>query len=284
MPGSLPRGVIGGGDPWEGCGDTSTLASPATSGSSEARPGLPSTLYPPSGPSEGQRGPQQRAPRRSTLHGAPGCVCSPHRHLAPRDERCQVPSLGHTLFCRCLLRVAEPKNDMREVRRSSLHPREDPHNELSPPLCLALPGFWPQCEASAQYLGKKQTGELLSCPPPPDPPTRPSSIKLSAPTQSPRALWSCFRPSVQHQPHGLGPNIPPTRLPHAPVPGPCTQSHLGSAVPDNCQQLAGPKAQLRSLSSGRGSGCSSSQGGHGSCNSFRPRDGPGTPRLGHGRR
>lgn len=52
-------------------------------------------------------------------------------------------------------------------------------------------------------------------------------------------------------------------------PGPRIQSHLSSAAPDDCQQLAGPKAQLQSLSWGRGLGCSSSQGGHSSCNSFQ---------------
>lgn len=52
-------------------------------------------------------------------------------------------------------------------------------------------------------------------------------------------------------------------------PGPCTQSHLSSAAPDDCQQLAGPKAQLQFLSWGRGLGCSSSQGGHSSCSSFQ---------------
>lgn len=66
-----------------------------------------------------------------------------------------------------------------------------------------------------------------------------------------------------------GPSVPPTRLQHKPIHGPRTRSHLGLAAPDNCQQLAGPKAQLQSLSSRRGLGCSSSQGGHSSCNSFQ---------------
>lgn len=43
--------------------------------------------------------------------------------------------------------------------------------------------------------------------------------------------------------------------------------HPAVAAPDKCQQLAGPKAQLWSLSR-EGLGCSSSQGGHNSCKSL----------------
>ena len=79
-------------------------------------------------------------------------------------------------------------------------------------------------------------------------------------------------PSTQGAPHH--PGGPRTPGPHGPLIGSAripsrvpTHSHISAR--DDCQQLAGPKTQLPSLSRGRGSGCSSSQGGHSSCNSFQ---------------
>lgn len=115
--------------------------------------------------------------------------------------------------------------------------------------------------------------------PPRPPQSIPPPVRSASPPRRRLGLRSAPQPVCDSTTWAFltpGPTRPPTRLPHVPTPGPRTQAHLRSAAPDNCQQLAGPKAQLQSLSWGRGPGCSSSQGGHSSCNSFQappqPRD------------
>lgn len=81
------------------------------------------------------------------------------------------------------------------------------------------------------------------------PSIHPFSSKFSPP--HPVTIGSLVLLSDQHPvcdfslgPPYSSPNIPVTWLLHVPILGPCTQSHLRAVAPDNCQQLAGPKAQL----------------------------------------
>ena len=198
------------------------------------------------------------------FHAALGCV----HHLRPPPG----PPLGTAPGARPprlpggRLQVSEPQDDTREVRRSSLHSRGDPCDNLSPP------GF-SVTSAEPRHGGReRQTQEPLSCPPPRVPSMLPLFSKLSTPIRPRLALSSCFQPGAQHRPVSSPPWWEPSvhsASARTRRGSPHRVSHLGLAAPDNCQQLAGPKTQLRSPSWGRGSGCSSSQGGHSSCNSFQ---------------
>lgn len=112
--------------------------------------------------------------------------------------------------------------------------------------------------------------------PVPRPVSLPSMLPLFSERSTPiwprLALGSCFQPRAQHRPVSSPPWWEPSvhsASARTRRGSPHRVSHLGLAAPDNWQQLAGPKTQLRSPSWGRGSGCSSSQGGHSSCNSFQ---------------
>lgn len=254
MPGSPPRRAIGGGDPWEGRGDGSAVISWAPASCSEDWPG-PEMPFRTEGPS--------RAPRRVTPRGGrPEELPPTQLGAASVHRRCQAQPWAQGAGGAVSTRGRTPV--------------------MSPPKLYPAVRVLALCEASVPWCrGRKETQEVLSCPRPVSPlavcpqQTQPPAQALQGPWGPALGPASSMRP-----PHSLGPHVPLTRLWHAPGPGPCTRSHLGSAVPDDCQQLAGPKAQLQSLSWGRGSGRSSSQGGHGRGNS--PRDGLGMPVSGHG--
>lgn len=219
----------------------------------------------------GRGSPQQPAPKGGVPSTQLWAVSVPPptcHHLVPREERCQVPSLGHTL-----LRVSEPQNDIREVRRSGLHPQEDPRDKLSPPLCSAKPhpGARERKKPGSSFPAQPRRVPQLSV-----------FQQTQPPTQSPLALPSCFGPSVQHQPHGPGPEVPRTRLLRTPVPGPHTRSHRGSAVPTTVNSWLGRRHSCGPSPGGGARAALVHKEVTAAAAVFRPRDGPGMPGLGHG--
>lgn len=110
-----------------------------------------------------------------------------------------------------------------------------------------------------------------------------SPPQSTPPTPIPVTTGPLALPSTQGAPHR--PGGPCTPGPHGPPIGStCNASRVPTrgriSARDDCQQLAGPKTQLRSLSRGQGLGCSSSQGGHSSCNSFQAPRQPWAPQAG----
>lgn len=171
MPGSLPRRVIGGGDPWEGRGDGSAVISWAPASCSEDWPGL-ELPFRTEGPSRAQR-------RAAPSGGRPEELPPTQLWAASVHGRCQAQPWAQGV-----------RGAVSTCGRTPM---------ISPPKLFPAVRVLALCEASVPWcLGRKETQEVLSCPGPVSPlAVRPPASSAPRPgTAGP--LGSCSRPGVQH--------------------------------------------------------------------------------------